>query len=66
MVNRSRYFQKDRGLKVYTQSKVKNAAQEILELIASKKLQLHEAVAVVKKVKKSLKNGECKGDDGYE
>ena len=51
---------------MHTKSKIKNTTQEILGLMTSKRLQFHEAMAVVKKVKKSLKNGECKGDDGYE
>jgi len=54
--------QPSRKGKMYTQSKIKNTTQEILKLISSKELQLHEAITVIKKVKKSLKNGKAKGN----
>jgi len=46
---------------VYAQSKANDTAQEILDLIDRKKMSLHEAMAVIKKAKRLLKNnGKCK------
>jgi len=38
-----------------TQSRIKATAQEILDLIASKGLQLHEALSAIKAAKRKLR-----------
>ena len=43
------------GQQMNSKSKVKITAREILDLVSMKKLQLHEAVAVLRQAKKELR-----------